>query len=149
DLAVAADRKPLDGRDPELFDAAAAEFIGRRVVRPGEPPVDLVHISEVALQVPDERDAAVIEVGQIDAGAEDSTATVFWMFDDPAAQHDDFREIVEQREIDTDFHGIQRALIFRIEKPRMVIGHDRPLRRTLAPASSTTPSRRYCAARST
>src|SRR5271155_5313100 len=96
DLTVAADRKPLDGGDPELLDAGAAEFVRRRVVRPGQPPVDLVHIAEVALQVPDERDAAVIKVSQIDAGAEDTTAAVFRMFDHPAAQYDDLREIVEQ-----------------------------------------------------
>jgi hypothetical protein len=74
DLTVTADRKPLDGHDPELFDAGAAELIGRLVVSLGEPPVDLVHIA---------------------------------------------------KRIDADFHGIQRAVIFGIEKPRMVIGHDR------------------------
>ena len=54
-------------------------------------------------------------------------------------------------EIATDFHGIQRALIFCIEKPRMGIGHD------LSPAIAAHPRarefddavRRYCAARST
>jgi len=80
---VTADRKPFDGRDPELFDAGAAEFIGRRVVSPGEPPVGLVRIAEVALQVLYERDAAMVEVSQIDAGTEDSAAAVFRMFDDP------------------------------------------------------------------
>src|ERR1700730_14401914 len=123
-LTVTPDGEPLHGGDPKLLDGGAAKFIGRCVLGFRKPAVDFVHIAEIALQVPDERDTAVIEMRQIDARAEDSPTTVFWMLDLSAAQHDDLRGIIEQREVNTDFHRVQRAVIFRIQKPRIGEAHN-------------------------
>jgi len=41
-LAVAADGKGFDRRDPRLLDGVAAELVGRRVVGKREPAIDLV-----------------------------------------------------------------------------------------------------------
>src|SRR5215831_17227212 len=59
-LAVAADGKGFDRRDPRLLDGVAAEPVGRRVVGEGKPAIDLVDVAEIALEIPNERDAAVI-----------------------------------------------------------------------------------------
>src|SRR5262249_51081728 len=69
-LAVAADGKGFDRRDPRLLDGVAAELVGWRVVGEGKPAIDLVDVAEIALEIPNERDAAVIEMREIDAGAE-------------------------------------------------------------------------------
>src|SRR5215813_13102519 len=70
DLAVTADGKRFDRGDPRLLDGVAAEFVGRRVVGEGKPAIDLIHVAEVALEIPYERNTPVIEMGEIDAGAE-------------------------------------------------------------------------------
>ena len=67
----------------------------------------------------------MIEMREVDARTEDSTTAVFRMFDLPAAQHDDLRGIVQQCEVDADLHGVQGAVVFRIQEPRMGIAHDR------------------------
>ena len=81
----------------------AAELVGRRVLREGEPAINLVHIAEVALEIPHERNPAVIEVREIDAGAEHAAALVFRMLDHRAAHHRNLAGAVEQRQIDADF----------------------------------------------
>src|SRR5262249_52478933 len=73
-LAVSADAEGLDGGNTRLLDAGAAELVGRRLVGLREPAIDLVHPAEVALQVPHEWNPAVIEVGEIDPGAEHPAA---------------------------------------------------------------------------
>src|SRR5262245_20241790 len=127
ELAVAADGKGLDRGDPRLLDAPPAELVGRRVVGAGEPAIDLVDVAEVALEVPEERDAAMIEMGEIDAGAEHATSLVFRMLDDGAAHDRDFARAVEQREIDADLRTVERGLILGVEKAGIVLRHHRGL----------------------
>src|SRR5262247_3402902 len=98
ELAVAADGKGLDRRDPRLLDAPPAELVGRRVVGAGEPAVDLVDVAEIALEIPEERNAAVIEMGEIDAGAEHPPPLVFRMLDHRTAHDRYLARAVEQRE---------------------------------------------------
>src|SRR5262249_42687547 len=64
-------------------------------------------------------------MGQIDARAEDASAAIFRMLDLAAAQHDDLRIFIEQRQVDADFHGVQRALIFCIQKSLIDVSYDR------------------------
>ncbi len=121
-LAVPADREGLHRGDPRLLDRLSAELVGRRVVQ-REPAIDLVHPAEVALEIPDEGDAPVIEVREVDAGAEHPAAPVFGMLDHRPAHHRDLAGAIEQREIDADLRAGQRRLILGIEKARIVLGH--------------------------
>src|SRR5262245_18038071 len=66
-------------------------------------------------------------MGEVDASAENAAAFVFRMLDHGAAHDGDFACAVEQREIDTDFRGIERSLIFGVEKSRIVLRHHRRL----------------------
>ena len=59
-LAGAADRVGLDRRDPELLD----------LVGPAQPAEDLVDVAEVARHEEQERHLALVEPGQVEAGAE-------------------------------------------------------------------------------
>jgi len=69
----------------------------------------------------------VIEVREIDAGAEHAAPLVFRMLDDGAAHDRDLGRGIEQREVDADLRAVERGLIFRIEKTRIVLGHHRGL----------------------
>src|SRR5262249_40848497 len=93
----------------------------------GEPAIDLVHVAEIALEIPNERDAAVIEVREIDAGAEHAASLVFRMLDDGAAHDGDLGRRIEQREIDADLRAGERGLIFCIEKTRIALRPHRGL----------------------
>ena len=126
-LAMAADGERLHRGDPRLLDALAAEFVGRRVVGEREPAIDLVHVTQVALQVPDERDPAVIEVGEIDAGAEHAAPLVLRMLDHRAAHDRDLGRGVEQRQVDADLRAVERGLVLGVEEARIVLGHHRGL----------------------
>ena len=88
DLAMAADGKAVDRRDPWLFDAGAVHVVGQRV-GPRHAAQEFMHEAEIALEEPDERDLAAIEMGQVDAGAEQAAAAIFGMLDLAAAQHRD------------------------------------------------------------
>ena len=81
-----------------------------------------MHEAELALQKPDERNLAAIEVGQIDAAAEDAAAAIFGMVDDTAAQNRDIARGIEGRDVDADLHGIDRGLILGVEETR--VRHD-------------------------
>src|SRR5438105_14970478 len=66
DLAVAADCEALHRRDPELLEGL---LFGRTVGR-GEPAVNLVDETQVADQIPQKADLPLIEMREVDAGAE-------------------------------------------------------------------------------
>src|SRR5919198_3332976 len=124
---MAADGEGFDRGNPGLLDRVAAELVGRRIVGEGEPAVDLVDVAEVALEIPNERDAPVVEMSEIDAGAEDMAPLVFRMLYDGAAHDGDLARRIEQRQIDADLGAIERALILRIEEARIVLRHHRGL----------------------
>src|SRR5262249_55014428 len=127
DLAMAADGEGLDCGDPRLLDGVAAELVRRRVVGKGKSAIDFVDVAEIALEIPNEWNAPVIEMSEVDAGAENAAAFVFRMLDDGAAHDGDFASPVEQREIDADLRGVERCLIFGVEKSRIVLRYHRRL----------------------
>lgn len=116
--------KPPHRGNERLLDGRTSEFVRRSLLRHCKAPVDFAHIAEIALQIPDERDPAMIEMRQIDARAEDATAAVFWMLDLCPAEHDDFRGSIKQREVDADFRSVECAVILRVQKPRIAIAHN-------------------------
>ena len=66
DLAVAADREALDRGDPDFLDeASSGDTFGQ-----SEAAVELVDQAEIADQVPEVADLALVEVREVDAGAE-------------------------------------------------------------------------------
>jgi hypothetical protein len=72
----------------------------------------------------------VIEVREIDAGAEHMPVLVFRVLDRHAAQHRDFDAGIEQGEIDAGFHPVERGLILGVEEARIA---EREHRRLAAP----------------
>src|SRR5258708_33885290 len=75
---MAADGEAVDRGDPGLFDAVAAHVVRQRVGT-RDAAQELVDEAEVALEKPHEWNAAAIEVGQIDAAADDAAPVVFRM----------------------------------------------------------------------
>src|SRR5205814_4083169 len=80
--------------------------------------------AEVAQDVPEVADLSLVEVREVDAGAEEPLAGVAWMLDFAAAQHADFALRIEQRDIDRSLERPQRRLVFRIQEPRVLHRHD-------------------------
>src|SRR6185295_5363414 len=77
--------------------------------------------SQVALQIPDERNFSVVEVREIDAAAEHAAAIVFTALHIIAAQHANLNLRIEQGEVDGDFRGIDGGVVFRVEVPRIFL----------------------------
>ena len=93
-LAAAADRERLRRGDPQLLR-----------LRLAEAAVDLVHEPEVADREEQVGDLAAVEVGEVQARAEDPPAGVARMLDDAAAQHRDLHLRVADQQVDA---GLQR-----------------------------------------
>src|SRR5262245_65102648 len=70
-------------------------------------------------------------MGEIDAGAEHAASLVFGMLDHGAAHDGDLGRAIEQCEIDAELRTIERGLVLRIEKARIVLRHHRRLADTL------------------
>ena len=100
---------------------------GGGVVLHREPAIELVDVAEVADEIPEERYPPVIEMREVDAGAEHAAVLVFRMLDHAAAQHDDLDLRIEQRKIDADLNTVERGLILGVEEARIVVGEDRGL----------------------
>ena len=104
---MAADGERIDGRDPQFFDAAAVHVVGH-AVRRGDAAQELVHVAEVADQEPEEGNLAEIEMGEIDAGAENALAAIFLVVDRDAAHDGDVGRSIERRDIDGEL-GLRRG----------------------------------------
>ena len=132
-LAAAADRVRLRGGDPQLLDPRLAQ-----------PAVDLVDEPEVADREEQVGDLAAVEVGEVQAGAEDAPAGVALVLDDAAAQHADLDRVVEQHEIDRGLERRDRRVVLGVEVARVAQLDDpdasRAARRVALPRS-TRPSR--------
>ena len=115
ELAVAADGKRVDRRDPRLLDATPAHVVGQQVGR-RDAAEDLVNVTKFTPREPEERDLAAIEMREIDAGAEHAPAAILRLVDRAAPQHDDAARRVERGDIDCDFHLIERRVVFGIEE---------------------------------
>ena len=88
-------------------------------VGPRNAAQELVHEAELALQEPDERNLAAIEMREVDAAAEDAAPRVFGVVDRAAAQHCDVARRIEGRDVDADLHGVDRGLILGVEEARV------------------------------
>src|SRR2546430_13480895 len=82
--------------------------------------IDLVHDSQVALQVPDERHLAVVEVREVDAAAEHTASPVLSALHDIAAQHAELGEGIEDRQVDRDLGRIEGARILGVQVARVL-----------------------------
>ena len=116
---MAADGEAFDGADPELLDAV--DF--RRDVGPRQPAVELVDEAEVANDVPEVADLSLVEVRQVDAGAEEAFSGVARMRDLAAAQHADLGPRVEERDVDGDLERLERRLVLGIQEAGIVHCH--------------------------
>ncbi len=119
DLAVTADCKTLDRRDPGLLRRRAVDVIGKNL-RARDAAQEFVHEAELALDEPDKWNLALIEMRQVDAAAEQAPAGVFRVLDRGAAQHRDVARGIEDRDIDGGLHVVDGGLILGIEKTRIV-----------------------------
>ena len=117
-LAVAADRPSFDRCDPRLFDAGAVDVV-RQDVGGRDAAEIFVHETKFALHIPKERDRSAIQMGQVDAGAEDAPPGVFGVRDRLPAQHRDIGSGVEGRHIDADLHRIDGALVLGVQITRV------------------------------
>ncbi len=113
-LGTPADGEAIDQREPGLLCPRRGHAIGLRTRR--NAALDLAEVSELASQQEiDQRDLAVVQVGQVDAGAEDPPARVLRMGHRRSAQHADADFIVEQREVDAGLQGLDRLVILGVE----------------------------------
>src|SRR5438034_5218479 len=124
-----ADRESINRRDPELLDAPLL----RPRIGGGEPAVELVDVAEIADQVPEKADLALIEMREVDAGAEQAPAGEFRMLDGAATQDADFGLRVEQRQVDRGLHAVERRFVLRVQIARVAHRDDRCLAVALDP----------------
>ena len=119
--------KDFDGGDDRLLDQLAAELVGRRTVRASKAAVELVDVAEVALEVPEERNLAVIEMCQVDAGAEHVPVLVLRVLDLHRRAALRLRPADRARQDRRSFEAFERGLVFGVQKSRIFIGQDRRL----------------------
>ena len=84
-----------------------------------QPAVDLVDEAEVADREEQVGDLAAVEVGEVQAGAEDAPAGVARVLDDAAAQHADLDLRVEQDEVDRRLQRAGRRVVLGVEVARV------------------------------
>ena len=123
---MAADGKALDRGDPRFFDCGAVHVVGQQF-GPRHAAEEFVHEAEVAPEEPDERNLAAIEMGQIDAGAEQFFAAIFGMLDLAAAQHGDVGLGIEYGDVDRGLHGIEGGVVLGIEEALVLRRNDHGL----------------------
>src|SRR5262245_32796071 len=109
-LAATADGEGIDHGNPGLFDGRTLEVVGRRIT-PSNPTKDLVLVTHHMLEVEQEGDLALIEMGEINAGRAYPSTRIFRMIDRTAPQHCDLRAPIEDGKIDRRLKGCQHRLI--------------------------------------
>ncbi len=119
--------------DPGLFGGAADHLVRSASADVGDAAQHLVDDAHVAADVPEERNFAAIEMRQVDAARKNLAALVFRMIDEVAAQHADFAERIEDRDIGRGFGVVERVVVLGIEKARVLDGDDRGLALALDP----------------
>ena len=117
-------------------------------VRRGEAAEDLVDPAEVAPQVPEERDAAAIEVRQVDPGAEDRAAGVARVVHRAAAHGGDRARAVEDRHVHRGFHAVEGGVVLGVEEAGIRGGeeHGRQVARSLQPRGAEVEAAVPCEA---
>src|SRR5262249_55823095 len=133
-----ADGEALDRGDPDLLDAADVWSL----VFESKASIELVDEAEIADQVPEVADPALVEVREVDAGAEEMPPGVLRVRDDTAAQDADLGLGVEQGEIDRDLHPLDRRFVLGVEVARVAHRQNR----RLALALEASPRELECAA---
>ena len=123
-LAVAADGELFDHGDPWLLDGLPVHVV-RRHVLVRDAAEEFVDDAQVALQIPDERHLAVVQMGEVDAAAEHAFAVVFSALHVIAAQYTDLGLRIEDRKVDGDLRRIDRSVVFGIEMARIFLQHVR------------------------
>src|SRR5262245_14359509 len=83
-LAASANRESVDRSDPRLFHGGPRQIVGRGIPS-GNAAKDFVLVAHHMLKVEQERDLALVEVSEIDAGGEYPPPGVFCMFHPAAA----------------------------------------------------------------
>src|SRR5215467_15530637 len=114
-LTAATDGKCIDHPNPGLLEGGARQIVGG-AVGPSDPAQHLVLLPHHMLEVEEERDLALIEMGEIDSGREYAATCIFRMRDGSAAQDRDLASRIEDRKVDGSFEGCQRRLVERIER---------------------------------
>ena len=66
----------------------------------------------------------MVQMRQIDPGAENPAAARFGMIDGAAAQHGDFGCGIENRDVDCGFHRIDGCLVLRVQEPLVARGQE-------------------------
>src|SRR4029453_16649409 len=69
----------------------------------------------------DQRDLAVVQVGQVDARVEDAPPSVLGVLDDLAAQYANFDPRVEQDQVGADLQTRHDRVILGVEKARVTV----------------------------
>src|SRR3954466_9072388 len=110
-LAVPTDRKTLHGGDPDLLDRS----LFRRFVFESDAAVELVYEAEIANQVPEVANPALIKVREVDPGAEEPPPFVLRVVDEIPAQYAHLALAIEQREVDRDLHALEGRLVLGVE----------------------------------
>ena len=119
-LTPAADRKRLDRGDPRLlvvrFDLLRPEL------RTAQAAIHLVQKAHVAdHEEVDQRDLAVVQVGEIDAGVEDAPPGVLGVLDHLAAHHADVDARIEQKQVGTDLERAGGRVILGVQIARVAV----------------------------
>src|SRR3989442_6075340 len=125
-LAVPADGESLHHRDPGFLPRCPGDVVRRRV-RARETPIDLVDDPQVALQVPDERHLALVQMREVDAAAEHAAPLILAARYGVPAQHADLRLRIEDRQIDRDLGRVHGARVLGGQMARVLLDHVRGL----------------------
>ena len=109
----------------------ARNLVGRHLGL-GQAAQHLVHEAQVADQEPQERDLAVVEVREVDAGIVDAPAGILALGHDVAAQHRDLALGIEDADVGGDLGrglgrvvlGIEEALVGQQQHGRLAVALD-------------------------
>ena len=108
------------------------DVVGQRLRR-RDAAEELVDVADVARDEPDERDLAAIEMGEVDAGAEDVAVAIFRMLDLAAAEHGDVARAVEDGDVDGNLRPREGRVVLGVEEARVGRGEVHRLALPLEP----------------
>ncbi len=121
DLGGPADREGVNSAHPRLAAREGERVLRRRVVQAVNQLADVAQFApkhEV-----DEGDLPSVEVGEVDAGAEGTSAAVARVGQDAAAQHAHGDRVVEEREVDGRLQGLDHGVVLGVEDRLVADGH--------------------------
>ena len=104
---------------PPIANVSAAAIQSFSVSRPAEAAVDLVDEAEIPDREEQVGDLAAVEVGEVQAGAEDAPIRVARVVDRSAPQDRDLDLRVEEDEVDRGFQRAGRRVVLGVEVARV------------------------------